>query len=115
MAVMIASSAPVDQYVVEHPEYLFGRSPEQAGVNPDNLEVLLNHLKCAAFELPIAAGEKFCPPDTSELCQFLAATGMLHRSGESWHWTTGGYPPQAVNLLPVSCCHFTVVQPTHRP
>ena len=58
-AVMVASSAPLDQYIVEHPDYFFGRSPEHAYINPDNLEILLAHLKCAAFELPIRDGEKF--------------------------------------------------------
>ena len=51
---MVASSAPLDQFIVQHPDYFFGRSPEHAYVQPDNLEILVNHLKCAAFELPIA-------------------------------------------------------------
>ena len=55
-AVLVASSAPLDQFIVQHPDYFFGRSPEHAFVQPDNLEILVNHLKCAAFELPIAAG-----------------------------------------------------------
>ncbi len=58
-AVLVASSAPLDQYIVEHPDYFFDRSPEHAYINPDNLEILLAHLKCAAFELPLAEGEKF--------------------------------------------------------
>ncbi len=61
LAIMVASSAPVDQYVVEHPEYLFDRSPEHAYVNPDNLEILLNHLKCAAFELPLRKARAIRP------------------------------------------------------
>ena len=55
-AVLVASSAPVDQYIVEHPDYFFGRSPEHACINADNLEILLGHLKCAAFELPLREG-----------------------------------------------------------
>ena len=57
-AVFVASSAPLDQFIVQHPEYFFGRSPEHAYIQPDNLEILVNHLKCAAFELPIAPGRK---------------------------------------------------------
>ena len=64
-AVLVASSAPLDQYIVEHPDYFFGRSPEHAYINPDNLEILLAHLKCAAFELPIQDGEKFGAHDTA--------------------------------------------------
>ena len=117
LAVMVASSAPVDQYVVEHPEYLFDRSPEHAYVNPDNLEVLLNHLKCAVFELPLRADEKFGPHETGELCAFLAEAGMLHRSGsgassEAWHWTSDSYPADAVSLRSVSSDNFVVVDIT---
>jgi DEAD/DEAH box helicase domain-containing protein len=112
LAILVASSAPLDQYVVEHPEYLFGRSPEHAYVNPDNLEVLLSHLKCAAFELPFRAGEKFGPHDTTELCEFLAETGFLHRSGEAWHWASDSYPADAVSLRSVSSDNFVVVDIT---
>lgn len=112
MAVMVASSAPVDQYVVEHPEYLFDRSPEHAYVNPDNLEVLLNHLKCAVFELPLRADEKFGPHDTAELCNFLAESGLLHLSGAAWHWTSDSYPADAISLRSVSSDNFVVVDTT---
>jgi DEAD/DEAH box helicase domain-containing protein len=112
LAVMVASSAPVDQYVVEHPEYLFDRSPEHAYVNADNLEVLLNHLKCAVFELPLRADEKFGPHETGELCSFLADAGMVHRSGDAWHWTSDSYPADAVSLRSVSSDNFVVIDIT---
>jgi DEAD/DEAH box helicase domain-containing protein len=112
LAVMVASSAPVDQYVVEHPEYLFERSPEHAYVNADNLEVLLNHLKCAVFELPLRAGEKFGPHETGDMCAFLAEGGLLHRSGEAWHWTSDSYPADSVSLRSVSSDNFVVVDTT---
>jgi DEAD/DEAH box helicase domain-containing protein len=56
-AVFVASSAPLDQFIVQHPDYFFGSSPEHAQIRPDNLEILVNHLKCAAFELPISPDE----------------------------------------------------------
>ncbi len=112
LAVMVASSAPVDQYVVEHPEYLFERSPEHAYVNPDNLEVLLNHLKCAVFELPLRVDEKFGPHETGELFAFLAETGMVHLSGNGWHWTSDSYPADAVSLRSVSSDNFVVIDTT---
>src|SRR5207248_664764 len=118
-AIMVASSAPVDQYVVEHPEYLFERSPEHAYVNPDNLEIMLNHLKCAAFELPLRRDERFGARDpsdcTQELCAFLSETGFLHRSGELWHWTSDSYPADAVSLRSVSSDNFVVVDTTQEP
>jgi DEAD/DEAH box helicase domain-containing protein len=115
LAVMVASSAPVDQYVVEHPEYLFDRSPEHAYVNPDNLEVLLNHVKCAAFELPPHVAEKFGGHEMGALCEFIAESGLLHRSGDAWHWTSDSYPADAVSLRSVSSDNFVVVDVTGEP
>jgi DEAD/DEAH box helicase domain-containing protein len=112
LAIMVASSAPVDQYVVEHPEYLFERSPEHAYVNPDNLEILLNHLKCAAFELPIKNTEHFGPHLVTELCAFLRDAGLLHLSGDCWHWTSDSYPADTVSLRSVSSDNFVVVDIT---
>lgn len=113
LAVMVASSAPVDQYVVEHPEYFFGKSPEQAHVNPDNLEILLSHLKCAAFELPIHEGEKFGSHETRPMCEFLADDlKLLHRSADSWHWVSDSYPSDAVSLRSVTSDNFVIVDIT---
>jgi DEAD/DEAH box helicase domain-containing protein len=112
MAVMVASSAPLDQYIVEHPEYFFERSPEHAQINPDNLEILISHLKCAAFELPIRDGEKFGTHDTKDLCTFLADLRFLHYSGGAWHWTSDTYPADAVSLRSISSDNFVVIDIT---
>jgi DEAD/DEAH box helicase domain-containing protein len=112
LAVLVASSAPLDQYIIEHPEYFFEHSPEHALINPDNLEILINHVKCAAFELPIRDGEKFGPHDTGDLCKFLADLKFLHHSGSSWHWTSDTYPADAVSLRSVSSDNFVVVDIT---
>src|SRR5579872_2295816 len=106
VAVLVASSAPLDQYIVEHPEYFFDRSPEHAHINADNLEILIEHLKCAAFELPIRDGEKFGPHETGPLCEFLKDTGFLHHSGESWHWTSETYPADAISLRAATSDNF---------
>jgi DEAD/DEAH box helicase domain-containing protein len=112
LAVLVASSAPLDQYIIEHPEYFFERPPEHAYINPDNLEILINHLKCAAFELPIREGEKFGTHDVGEMCQFLVDLKLLHHSGTSWHWTSDTYPADAVSLRSVSSDNFVVVDIT---
>ncbi len=112
IAVLVASSAPLDQYIVEHPDYFFTRSPEHAHINPDNLEISLNHLRCAAFELPIRDNEKFGPHDTGELCRFLEETGLLHHSAGAWHWTSDTYPADAVSLRAVSSDNFVVIDIT---
>ena len=112
VAVMVASSAPLDQYIVEHPEYFFDRSPEHAHINPNNVEVLVNHLKCAAFELPIRQGEKFGPHDTTEMCSFLEELGFLHKSAGAWHWTSDTYPADAVSLRSITSDNFVVIDTT---
>ena len=112
LAVLVASSAPLDQYIVEHPDYFFARSPEHAHINPDNLEIALNHLRCAAFELPIRDDEKFGPHETGELCRFLEETGFLHHSAGAWHWTSDTYPADAVSLRAVSSDNFVVIDIT---
>jgi DEAD/DEAH box helicase domain-containing protein len=114
-AVLVASSAPLDQYIVEHPDYFFGRSPEHACINPDNLEILLAHLKCAAFELPIQDGEKFGAHDTAEMCRFLEEAGFLHHSAGAWHWTSDSYPADATSLRSISSDNFVVVDITGEP
>ena len=108
-AVMVASSAPLDQFIVQHPEYFFGRSPEHAFVQPDNLEILVNHLKCAAFELPIAPEEKFGGVDVAALCERLAEAGFLHRSGGNWHWVQEAYPADTVSLRSVTSDNFVII------
>jgi DEAD/DEAH box helicase domain-containing protein len=115
LAVLVASSAPVDQFIIEHPDYFFGRSPEHAFINPDNLEILLNHVKCAAFELPIRDGERFGPHDTAELCRLLEETGVLHHSAGAWHWTSDTYPADAISLRAVTSDNFVVIDTTGEP
>ncbi|MGC1829767.1 MAG: DEAD/DEAH box helicase [Candidatus Acidiferrales bacterium] len=113
-AVMVASSAPLDQFIVQHADYFFGRAPERACIQPDNLEILVNHLKCAAFELPIAADEHFGfgGADLQELCERLAEAGYLHRSGGSWHWVQEAYPADTVSLRSVTSDNFVIVDTT---
>jgi DEAD/DEAH box helicase domain-containing protein len=111
-AVLVASSAPLDQFIVQHPNYFFERSPEHAFVQPDNLEILVNHLKCAAFELPISSTETFGGVDVPELCERLAEAGFLHRTGEHWHWTQEAYPADTVSLRSVTSDNFVIVDTT---
>jgi DEAD/DEAH box helicase domain-containing protein len=113
-AVLVASSAPLDQFIAQHPDYFFGRSPEHAFVQPNNLEILVNHLKCAAFELPIAGDESFGDTTLTELCERLAEAGYLHRAGEHWHWAHEAYPADAVSLRSVTSDNFVIVDTTER-
>ena len=108
-AVLVASSAPIDQFIVQHPDYFFGQSPEHAYIQPDNLEILINHLKCAAFELPIGPNDRFGSVDVQELCEQMAAAGFLHCSGEEWHWVQEAYPADTVSLRSVTSDNFVII------
>lgn len=112
-AVMVASSAPLDQYIARNPDYFFGRSPEHAFIQPDNLEILVNHIKCAAFELPISPDEKFGAVDTPTLCERLEEAEYLHRAGSHWHWTQQAYPADAISLRAVTSDNFVIIDITH--
>jgi DEAD/DEAH box helicase domain-containing protein len=99
VAVLIASGAPLDQFVVGHPAFLFERSPEHGLIQPDNLAVLVRHLRCAAFELPFAEGEAFGGnAETAELLEALAEAGELHHSGGAYRWVADAYPAESVSL-----------------
>jgi DEAD/DEAH box helicase domain-containing protein len=111
-AVFVASSAPLDQFIVQHPDYFFGSSPEHAHIQPDNLEILVNHLKCAAFELPIAPDEQFGNVNLRELCEQLGEAGFLHQSGGDWHWIDEAYPADTVSLRSVTSDNFVIIDTT---
>jgi DEAD/DEAH box helicase domain-containing protein len=105
VAVMVATADPLDQFLAHHPEFIFQRTPEQGLVNPDNLLILLNHLRCAAFELPFQAGEPFgslAAEQTAEFLDFLQAEGVLHQSNGRYFWMSEGYPAQQVSLRSAS-------------
>ncbi len=112
LTVLVASSAPLDQYIIEHPEYFFETPPERAAINPDNLEILIAHLKCAVFELPVHDGDKFGPHETDELMKFLKDVGVVHHSGGAWNWTSESYPADAISLRSISSDNFVVVDQT---
>ena len=111
-AVLVASSAPLDQFIVQHPDYFFGRSPEHAYVQPDNLEILINHLKCAAFELPLSPDERIGSVPLERICERLAEAGYLHRSGGNWHWVQQAYPADTVSLRSVTSDNFVIIDLT---
>jgi DEAD/DEAH box helicase domain-containing protein len=114
-AVMVASSSPLDQYIVRHPDYFFGNTPEHAFIQPDNLEILINHLKCAAFELPIAPGERFGEVDVPDLCARLAEAGYLHLAGDHHHWTHEAYPADTISLRSITSDNFIIIDVTGAP
>ncbi len=129
-AVMVASSAPLDQFVVRHPAYFFDRSPERALIDPDNLHLLVDHIKCATFELPFTGAETFGAHNLQEILGVLVEQALVHRAGRAappgpdsgdadespadtqWTWTNESYPADAVSLRSVSSDNFVIVDTT---
>ncbi|HET7695283.1 MAG TPA: DEAD/DEAH box helicase [Vicinamibacterales bacterium] len=117
-AVLVASSAPIDQFIIRNPSYFFDASPEHALINPDNLHILLDHVKCAAFELPFATDEAFAAAggaetvNVQEILSVLAEEGFVHQADGQWNWTHESYPADAVSLRSVSSDNFVVVDTT---
>jgi DEAD/DEAH box helicase domain-containing protein len=105
LAVLVASANPLDQFLAHHPEYFFGRSPEQALINPDNLLILLDHLRCAAFELPFQEEETFGGVEmemVTEILSYLQESGILHKSGQKFFWMADQYPAAEISLRSAS-------------
>ncbi len=99
VAVLVASGAPVDQYVIHHPEFLLEGTPEEARLDPDNLHVLLAHLRAATFELPFDAGEVFGPAPVDDLLAFLAEEGHVRQAGDGrWYWSSENFPASEISL-----------------
>ena len=123
-AVLVATSAPLDQFVVRNPSYFFDASPERALIDPDNLHILVDHIKCAAFELPFTGTEAFGGPNLQEVLAVLAEQGLVHRTPRDtgdcdagdddamWTWTSESYPADAVSLRSVSSDNFIIADTT---
>jgi DEAD/DEAH box helicase domain-containing protein len=112
-AVLVASSAPIDQFIIRNPAYFFEGSPEHALINPDNLHILLDHVKCAAFELPFHDEETFGGENLQEILSVLGEEGFVHHADGQWNWTSESYPADAVSLRSVSSDNFVVIDTTH--
>lgn len=125
VAILVASSAPIDQYIVNHPDYFFGKPPESAVVDPNNLVILLDHIKCGAFELPFEDNEKFGVETTREILEFLEENRVLHyvppilheneeiQEPGKFHWMTDAYPAEAVSLRSATPENVVIIDTTH--
>jgi len=112
LGILVASSQALDQYVVRHPEFFENAPPETARIAPDQLLILLDHIRCASFELPFTSGDRFGPMVADDFLEVLSESGVLHREGERWDWIADSYPAQAVSLRSVADGNFVVVDRT---
>ncbi len=111
-AFLVATSDPLDQYLMTHPEYFFEHSPEQALINPDNLLVLTSHLKCAAFELPLDHDEPFGAAIPAEIMRHLQSERIVHDDGRRWHYVAERFPAEEISLRSASTENVVIIDET---
>ena len=107
--IMVGRSDPLDQFLMQNPDYFFGTSPEHARINPDNLSIILSHLKCACFEIPMSADEDFGGVELAELLSYFAENGVLYEAAGQFHWSDQTYPADQISLRTASPENFVVM------
>lgn len=112
LGVLVANSQPLDQYLIRNPDFFTAASPEHAHIDPEHLLILLDHIRCAAFELSFQRGEQFGGLARDEFLDYLQEEGVLHQEGQTWHWVTDAYPANSVNLRSVAEGNFVVIDTT---
>ena len=113
-SVLVAGSRAIDQYVVNHPEYLLEEPPEAGLIDPDNLQILASHVKCAAFELPFSEDEDF-GSFGQEILHVLAEAGVLNLSGGRYYWMAESYPAEQVSLRTAQIDNFVIIESGVKP
>ncbi|MGG3575028.1 DEAD/DEAH box helicase [Bacillus gobiensis] len=102
LIIMVASSTPLDQYIIKHPAYFFEQTPETAVIDPDNLVILVDHLKCAAFELPFKQNERFGQTEVEDILDYLREQEVLHLHDGTYHWMSDSFPAHGISLRAAS-------------
>ncbi|MDY7229708.1 DEAD/DEAH box helicase [Hyalangium rubrum] len=118
LSLLVTSSGPLDQYFAGDSRHLLGAPVEHARIDPDNVEILVQHLKCAAFELPFEEGDTFgdVPAEsTTDALGFLAQHEVVHPStGVSgrrvFHWSSDAYPANHVSLRSVGWDNVVIIE-----
>ncbi|CAH1195001.1 ATP-dependent RNA helicase SrmB [Paenibacillus plantiphilus] len=109
---LVASSNPLDQYMIQNPDFFFNRPPERALIHPDNLLILIDHVKCAAYELPFERGEKFGDEPLEDMLEFLAEEKVLHHAGDRWFWMEQSFPAHGISLRSAAQENFIIIDRT---
>ncbi|MFC4617717.1 DEAD/DEAH box helicase [Camelliibacillus cellulosilyticus] len=111
--ILVATSSPLDQYIIQHPDYFFHRHPEEARINPDNLIILVDHIKCSAYELPFKENDRFGDSEVKDICTFLSDQDVLHFQGGCWYWMNDGFPATNISLRSATQDNVVIIDQTN--
>lgn len=109
--IFIAGSQPLDQYLLAHPERILYDSAESGQIDPDNVYIYTDHIKCAAFELPFATGESF-GSDCQTVLAWLEEEGIVRRTQNRWYWSASSNPSEKISLRSASADNVVIVDET---
>ncbi|WP_305778777.1 DEAD/DEAH box helicase, partial [Paenibacillus agaridevorans] len=109
---MVASSNPLDQYMIQNPDFFFNRPPERALIHPDNLLILIDHVKCAAYELPFKRGDSFGGEKLEDMMEFLVEERVLHYANDRWFWMEQSFPAHNISLRSAAQENFVIIDMT---
>jgi len=118
IAVMVATSSPLDQFFAAHPEYFFSQKPEKGRVDLNNVYIFMDHAKCAAFELPFNDGAdsnfgRAGKEDLAGALEILEAEGVVRKTEGRWFWASEGYPGESVSLRSARSDNVVIVDTTN--
>src|SRR6266852_3150955 len=109
VGVFVASSSPLDQFIVRHPEYFLSTDPEEGLIDPDNLLLLAGHLQAGLFELPFEAEEKLGRTDVSDLLRVFEEDGSATRSAGRWFWSRQAFPAEEIHLRRIAADNVVII------
>ncbi len=112
IAILVAESRAIDQYILKNPDYFFEASPEHGLINADNLQILMTHVQCSLFELPFRDGETFGGQDISAMLSFFEENGTSRHTGGKWYWMAETYPASLLNMRSLANDNFIIVDIT---
>lgn len=109
---LVATSNPMDQYIINHPDYFFNRNPEEARINPDNIIILVDHIKCAAYELPFSEHDEFDGIEVNDICTYLSDEDVLHLQSGKWFWMNDAFPATNISLRSATQDNVVIIDQT---
>jgi DEAD/DEAH box helicase domain-containing protein len=122
VSVFIATASPIDQFIMNDPDWFFGKSAEEGRIDPDNPYILTDHIKCACFELPFTSEElkekneksdEVFGSNALDALEFLEEAGIVRHTGEKWHWADRSFPAEGISLRSATADNVVIIDVTN--